>query len=184
MNTTIKTPVKLGLAMLAAGLLLAVPCAQAQSGLTKADVKFLGEAAQGGMTEVKLGELVAEKGTTDEVKEFGKLMVKDHGIMNENLKTLAAQKGVVLPAELDEKHQALVDKMKGLPGSELDDTYVIEMVKAHQADAKAFKDELATTQDADIQGFLTKSIPVVEAHLRHVGGMQKAAASPTTDIKN
>lgn len=183
MNTTIKFPVKLALALLAAGL-LAVPCARAQVGIAQHDLKFLQDAAQGGLTEVKLGEIAAKKGTTDAIKEFGQLMVKEHGVINENLKTLATKKGAVLPTELDEKHQALVDKLKDLPGSEFDDTYVIEMVKAHQADAKAFKEELATTQDTDIQGFLTKSIPVVETHLRHVGGMQKAPASPTTDIKN
>ena len=186
MNTTtsLKYSTKLGMALLAAGLLFAVPNAQAQANMTKLDVKFLHDAAQGGLTEVKLGEMASKKGTTDVVKEFGEQMVKDHGAMNDRLKALAASKGVALSADLDEKHQALVDKLSGLPGSEFDDTYVIDMVKAHESDLKAFQDELGQTQDVDIQNFVTKSIPVIEAHLKHVAGMQKAPASPNPDVKN
>lgn len=84
---------RLSLGLLAA-LLLAVPCARAQ--LTAADIKFLHAAAQGGMTEVKLGEVAIKKGTTDAVKDFGRKMVTDHGAMNEELKALAAQQSVTL----------------------------------------------------------------------------------------
>ncbi|MDR3460478.1 MAG: DUF4142 domain-containing protein [Verrucomicrobiae bacterium] len=163
----------LGLVLIAMGLLLTLPVARAQTPVSVADANFLLAAAQGGLTEVALGELAAKKGTSDAVKDFGKLMIKDHGVINADLKTLAAQKGVTLPTRLDEQHQAMVDKLAALPGSEFDDTYVLEMIKAHQGDAKAFKDESAATQDAAIKGFVDKSIPVVEAHLKHVAGMAK-----------
>ena len=183
MNNTTKSSVKVRLAMLAAGLLLAVPGARAQMASSMEDTNFMQVAAQGGMTEVKLGELAVKKGTTDAIKEFGRMMVKDHGAINGDLKALAAKKGVILYPSLDEKHQAMVDKMADLPGSEFDDTYIIESVKAHQLDAKAFKAELAATHDADIQGFLVKSIPVVEAHLEHVAGLQKASQTTMLDKK-
>jgi putative membrane protein len=181
MKPIIFTP---ALALLAAGLLLAVPGVRAQTTPFVEYTNFLQAAAQGGMTEVKLGEFAAKKGTTDEIKDFGREMVKDHGAMNAELKALADKKGVTLPTSLDAKHQELVDKMKNLPGSEFDDTYVLEMVKAHQKDLQGFKDELDGTHDPELQNFLAKSIPVVEMHLKHVAGMQKASASPATDIKN
>jgi len=154
-------------------LLLAVPCVRAQTPVTAADAKFLQAAAEGGMTEVKLGELAAKQGTTEALKEFGQLMVKDHGAINDNLKALAAAKGVALPTGLDEKHQALVDKTVALPGTEFDDTYLMDTVKMHEQDVLAFKAESAATQDAAIKGFVDKTIPVVEAHLRMAAGMSK-----------
>jgi putative membrane protein len=45
------------------------------------------------MTEVKLGELAAQNGKLDDVKAFGQMMVKDHTAINEDLITLASQKG-------------------------------------------------------------------------------------------
>jgi putative membrane protein len=86
---------------------------------------------------------------------------------------VAAQKGVILPDSLDAKHQGIVDKMTALTGSEFDNAYIADMIKDHKADAKAFKGESAATQDAEIKIFLEKSIPVVEAHLKHVMAMPK-----------
>jgi len=154
-------------------LLLAVPCARAQTAVTTADANFLQAAAEGGLTEVKLGELAAKQGTTEALREFGQQMIKDHGAINDNLKALATAKGVTLPTGLDEKHQAQVDKTAALPGSEFDDTYLIDTVKAHEKDDLAFKAESAATHDVDIKGFVDKTIPVVEAHLRMAAGMSK-----------
>jgi len=163
----------MSMALVAAGLLLSIPCARAQTPVAAADRDFILAAAQGGLTEVKLGELAAKKGTRDDVKAFGAMMVKDHSAINDDLKALAAKEGVTLPASLDAEHQGLVDKLAALTGSAFDDAYVATMIKGHKKDAKAFKAESTATQDADIKSFLDKSIPVVESHLQHVTAMKK-----------
>jgi putative membrane protein len=163
----------LGMTLLAAGLLIAIPRANAAITVSTADKDFILAAAQGGMTEVKLGELAAQNGKRDDVKAFGKMMVKDHTAINDDLKTLAAQKGVTLPDSLDAKHQAMVDKMAALTGSEFDDVYIADMIKDHKMDAKEFKAESAGTKDADIKSFVDKSIPVVDGHLQRITGMKK-----------
>jgi len=161
----------LGMALLTVGLL--VPRANAAMTISTADQGFILAAAQGGMTEVELGQLAATNGIRDDVKEFGQMMVKDHTAINDDLKALAAQKGVTLPDSLDAKHQAMVDKLTALTGSEFDNAYITAMIKGHKKDAKAFKAESAATQDADIKSFLDKSIPIVEAHLEHIKAMKK-----------
>ena len=72
----------LGMALVAAGLLIAVPRANAATTVSTADKDFILAAAQGGMTEVKLGELAAQKAMRDDVKAFGQMMVKDHTAIN------------------------------------------------------------------------------------------------------
>jgi putative membrane protein len=161
----------LGLALVSVGLL--VSPASAATPVSMADKDFILAAAQGGMTEVKLGELAAQNGTRADVKEFGQMMVKDHSAINDDLKALAAKEGVTLPDSLDAKHQGMVDKLAALTGSAFDDAYVAAMIKGHKKDAKAFKAESSATQDADIKSFLDKSIPVVESHLQHVTAMKK-----------
>ena len=161
----------LAMVLVAFGLLVAR--ANAATTLSAADQDFIQAAAQGGMAEVKLGELAAQKGQRDDVKQFGQMMVKDHTAINDDLKSLATQKGVTLPDSLDAKHQDMVDKMAGLTGSAFDDAYIAAMLKGHKKDAKAFKAESTATQDADIKSFLDKSIPVVEAHLQHITAMKK-----------
>jgi putative membrane protein len=163
----------LGMTLVAVGLLIAVPRANAATTVSTADKDFILAAAQGGMTEVKLGELAAQKGMRDDVKAFGQMMVKDHTAINSDLKALAAQKDVTLPDSLDAKHQRMVDKMAALTGSEFDDAYIGGMIKDHKMDAKEFKAESAETKDADIKSFVDKSIPVVDGHLKRITAMKK-----------
>jgi len=163
----------LDMALLAAGILIAAPFANAAATVCTSDKDFIQAAAQGGMTEVKLGELATQKGTRDDVKEFGQMMVKDHTAINDNLKALAAEKGVTLPDSLDTKHQEMVDKMEALTGSEFDDAYIADMKKCHKKDAKGFKAESAKTKDADIKSFVDKSIPVVEEHCKTIDAIKK-----------
>ena len=163
----------LGMTLVAVGLLIAVPRANAATTVSTADKDFILAAAQGGMTEVKLGELAAQNGKRDDVKAFGQRMVKDHTAINEDLKALAAQKGATLPKSLDAEHQGIVGKMAALKGSDFDDAYIAGMIQIHQKDAKAFKAESAATQDVDIKYFLDKSIPVVESHLQQATTLKK-----------
>ena len=60
-----------------------------KSSLSSGDEKFVKEAAQGGMMEVELGRLAADKAASDDVKQFGKRMVDDHSKANDELMTLA-----------------------------------------------------------------------------------------------
>jgi putative membrane protein len=164
---------RLGMALMAGGLLLAVPCAGAETKLSTADKDFIHAAALGGMTEVKLGQLAVQKGMRDDVKAFGQMMVKDHTAINADLKALAAQKGETLPDSLDTKHQGMVDEMSALTGSEFDGAYIAVMITDHKEDAQNFKAEAAETKDADIKSFLDKSIPVVDEHLKRITAIKK-----------
>ena len=164
---------RLGIALVAVGLLLAAPGVKAQTKLATADNDFILAAAQGGMTEVKLGELAAQKGVRDDVKAFGQLMVTDHSAINADLKALAAQKDVALPDNLDAKHQAMVDELADLTGAKFDDAYIAAMVKDHQMDVRDFTAESAATKDAEIKSFVDKAIPVVNGHLQRITAMKK-----------
>src|SRR5687768_18312704 len=88
----------------AAALVTSVPSVAAP---TASDRKFMTDAAADGMAEVALGKLAAEKGSTQAVKEFGKMMVDDHTKANAELKSLAEKKDVTLPAGPRPPHKAL-----------------------------------------------------------------------------
>ncbi len=135
--------------------------------LTKADQKFFPNAAQDGMLEVKLGDLAAQKATRDDVKSFAQKMVTDHTQINNQLKALAALKGVEVPDALDTKHQMIYDKLAALQGADFDREYVSTMVKGHQGAVRLFKKE-SSTQDTDIKSFVDKSLPVIQDHLNMV----------------
>ncbi len=69
-----------------------------QADLSSSDVKFLQKAARGGALEVALGHLAAQRATSPQVKQFGQRMIDDHSQANQELRQLAARKGVSLDA--------------------------------------------------------------------------------------
>jgi putative membrane protein len=73
----------------------------ASGALGSDDRKFVMEAAHGGMMEVHLGRMAADKATNPDVKAFGQRMVDDHSKANSELMALASQKGITLPGASD-----------------------------------------------------------------------------------
>jgi putative membrane protein len=164
----------LGMLLLAVTFLMAVPRAYAATTVSTADQDFMLAAGQVNLTEIKLGEYAAQNGKRDDVKEFGQRMVKDHTAINDDLKALAAQKEVTLPDSLDATHQQMVDKLMALTGSEFDKAYIDGMFNGHKKAIKAFKAESAETKDADVKGFVDKSIPVLEEHLKLITAIKRS----------
>lgn len=134
------------------------------SGLAKEDVDFMQNAALDGMLEVELGKLAQQKATQDPVKKFGARMAQDHAKSGEDLKKLAAAKGVALPTALDRKHLKVVDDLTKT--SRFDHEYMEYMVKDHKADIRAFEKEANSGKDADVKGFASKTLPTLQEHLK------------------
>ena len=87
------------------------------------DAHFAKEEAQGGMAEVKLGQLAEEKGSNDTVKSFGKRMVEDHSKAGDKLKEVASRESITLPTDISAKDQATYDRLAKLNGAAFDRAY-------------------------------------------------------------
>lgn len=138
------------------------------SGRMMADHKFALEAAMGGMMEVELGKLAAEKGASDEVRQFGQRMVDDHSKANSELMQLASGKGMTLPAAPDAKHQAEMGKLSALSGEKFDKEYVKMMLKDHKKDVAAFEKEANGGMDAELKSFAASTLPTLREHLQMI----------------
>jgi len=132
--------------------------------LSAADSKFVHEAAAGGMAEVALGKLAADKATSPDVKQFGQRMADDHGKANDELKALAAQKGITLPADVDPAAKATEARLSKLSGAAFDKAYMQDMVKDHDKDVAAFKHASTAAADADLKSWAAKTLPTLQDH--------------------
>ena len=164
----------------------AVPAfAQAQktsktSGKQTADHTFVTKAAEGGMAEVELGKLAQEKGSSEQVKNFGQRMVTDHSKANDELKTLAQNKNITLPTNLDAKDKALHDRLSKLSGAAFDRAYMRAMLTDHKKDVNEFRHESTSGQDADIKSFAAKTLPTLEDHLKLAQDANQAVGTSGT----
>jgi putative membrane protein len=153
--------------------LLLIPISAAHAAdLSMMDKSFFKKASQGGMTEVAAGKMAQEKGSTQDVKDFGAMMVKDHTQNDQDLMALAQTKGVTVKDSLDSKHQAMIDKMDKLSGPAFDKAYIDSQVSGHQKMLTLMKSE-ENSSDADMKDFATKTSSTVEMHLSKAEDIQK-----------
>jgi len=140
--------------------------AGATASIPAADKAFVEKAAVGGLAEVNMGKMALEKGSSDQVKQFGARMVEDHSKANDELKQIASSKGITLPTDLDAKHKAKMDKMQKLSGAQFDRAYMDDMVADHKQDVAEFKKEASSGKDSDVKAFAAKTLPTLEDHLK------------------
>ena len=134
--------------------------------LSDADKTFMTKAAEGGMMEVNLGTLAAAKATTNQVKDFGNRMVTDHGKAGDELKTLAANKGVTLPTQPGDEEKKASNDLSMKKGKDFDKAYMSLMVKDHEKDIAEFEKESKEAQDPDLKNWVTRTLPIIQDHLK------------------
>ena len=139
----------------------------------KPDADFAVAAADGGMLEVALGKLAMKKGTSSAVRKLGSQMVTDHSKANMELKALAAEKHLAIPAAMSEKCQKTESDLKEKKGNEFDKAYADLMVKDHKDDIDDFKKQAEKGNDAQVSAWAKNTLPVLEHHLMMAEDVQK-----------
>lgn len=129
------------------------------------DKMFVHEAIEGGLAEVALGNLAAQKSSNEDVQAFGKRMVEDHTKLNQQLSQVADTIGARAPKKMAKDDQAQYDRLAALSGDDFDKEYITLMLKDHHKDLREMRMEAKTTQDSDLKAVLGEGAPVVRDHL-------------------
>lgn len=143
------------------------------SGLQEDDSEFAVKAASGGLVEVELAHMVAQKAQNPAVKAFGAQMLKDHTKDNAELKALAERKHITLPTTPGKEQQEDIDRLNKLTGAEFDKQYISYMKDDHQEDVKDFKKGADEVKDADLKAYAVKTLPILQMHLNMVTALDK-----------
>jgi putative membrane protein len=134
---------------------------------------FAKKAATGGMMEVELGNIAQKNSSTQQIKDFGKMMVDDHSKANSQLKDLASVKNISLPTLVTSDQQKDIDKLSKKTGADFDKAYVSMMIDDHKKDIKEFKDAQDKAKDADVKNFISNTLPVLQKHLDAIQAIDK-----------
>ena len=130
------------------------------------DEEFLRKATEADLAEVSLGRLAAQRAHRNEVKEFSQALVADHSkSLNEYL-ALAGKKRWEPARQMDEKHQALSQKLAGLKGEDFDREYLKAMVHGHKEAVAMYEAQAQGAKDEDLKAHVTKGLPTIKKHLQ------------------
>jgi putative membrane protein len=140
--------------------------------LDEPSAEFLVKIADGSLMGVKEGEAAQSKGTTGEIRAYGKLIVKDQHRLYAIMKTLAVHKKIQLPIAISAEKQDGLKELLAKKGSDFDNKFINMMRIDHERDIRLFTDALHVKDD-EIRAFAVKYLPLIQAHLDKLNALKK-----------
>jgi putative membrane protein len=130
--------------------------------------------------DIDAGKLAESKGSTKDIKAFGKQMVTDHAGVNKQASALAAKLKVT--PEDNPTSQSLksggaenVKKLQGLSGAAFDKAYVDHEVAYHEQVLGAIDKTLVpNAKNDELKALIVKVRPAFVAHLEHAKHIQSS----------
>ena len=95
----------------------------------KSDGGFVHDVAMMNMAEIELSRLALQKSINADIKSFAQRLIDDHDAAGKKLQSVLADSW---PAQLDNKHRELADKLGTKQGDEFDREYTEAMIEGHQ----------------------------------------------------
>jgi putative membrane protein len=140
----------------------AAPAAAQQS--VASDSIFIQRASSIGLLQVKLGKLAEKKGSSTAVVNFGKRMVTDYSMANEELAAAAEQAAFPAPVVMRE-HQQIFNRFSGMGRSSFDKAYMAEMVKQHSEVVRLFQRESERGRVQSLKQLASRMLPDLQQRL-------------------
>lgn len=132
--------------------------------------------------DIETGELAAKKGSTKEIRDFGAMLARDHKVVRQQGRDLAAKLKVTPTPPADQSsavaHKKAMAELSVKSGKAFDKAFLEHEVAFH----KAVIDAVTTTllpaiQNAELKDLVVKVAPAFQAHMLAAENMEKKLAS-------
>lgn len=134
--------------------------------------EFIDKAARGSVAEVELAKIAQSRATRPEIKQLAQHIQEDHQKAHEELRVLAAKKGVTLPDQPSAKHRRESERLAKLEGPKFDQAYLNAMVKDHRKDIREFENQAKDGKDEELKAWAAKTLPTLRDHLKMTQDLQ------------
>ena len=119
--------------------------------------------------DIETGSLAAERGASQEVRQFGAMLARDHKQVRQQGRDLAKKLGVVpTPPKDDESakaHAAVMKKLMSVKGAEFDRAFLQNEVGYHEAVIGAVTNTLLPAiKNAELKNLVVTVAPAFGAH--------------------
>lgn len=135
--------------------------------------EFMTEAADARLMDIEQGKLALEKGTNDLVKNYAQKLLDDNTKLLKELRTLAAQKNIVLPTTLSNEKADGLNDLREEEGEAFDKEFIKMIQRDHKRDLDKFE-EAADFNDRDVQQFAQRNVGLFEKHLAQIDQVEES----------
>lgn len=152
--------------------------------LGPADRDLLVKVRQAGLWEIPTSQQAQQQGASARVREVGGLVAAEHIDLDQRVRGVAAQLGVLLPNEPSNKQQIWIAEIAGKSGPDYDRTYVQRLRAAHGNVLPVIAEVRGSTQNELIRSFADDAAAFVTRHCEYLEstGLVDSAALPAPPV--
>ena len=133
---------------------------------------FLIEMTDARLMDREEGRQALVKGTTQEIKNYGQLMIEDQTFLLKELQKFAAAKKIALPTVISDKKQKGLEKLKEKSGADFDKKFIKMICIDHKRDVRKFE-KAAKCDDSEVSAFASEHLPMIKSHLQKIKQIDK-----------
>jgi putative membrane protein len=139
----------------------------AQTGAALPTTDFIKAVATTDEFERVEGRMAERDGASDRVRDFGKMMVRDHTNTTMALKQAIHSAGLPIPGtpHLTPEQAANVAALKALHGAAFDHAYMEQQIQAHQTALGVMQAYAAGGENPTLRNAAASTVPIVQHHL-------------------
>jgi predicted outer membrane protein len=137
--------------------------------LGPADRDLLEKVRLAGLWEGPTSQQAQQQASSPEVKEVGRRLAEEHAQLDEEVRSVANQLGVVLPSAPDAQQNAWMDEITSQTGSDYDRVFVQRVREAHGQVLPVIAEVRASTRNDLVRGF---AVTAHEFVIRHHGYLE------------
>jgi putative membrane protein len=137
------------------------------------DRNWMTENAQTDLAEITVGQLAAQKGGSQAIKQAGQTLANDHRQALTQLQQLAKSMNVPLPSSPNQMQQQQAQQLKGASGANFDQTFLRTQIQDHQTSINNTQQELKSGSNPQVKQRAQQYLPVAQKHLQMLQADQK-----------
>ena len=157
-------------------ILAPAPAASQEKALDDPTIVAIFDAAN--TADIETGALAEARGSTKEVRDFGAMLARDHKMVRQQGRDLAAKLGVTpTPPKPDQgakDHAAAMARLRALKGAEFDRAFLQHEAAFHKAVIDAINSTLLPAiQNDEVAALVKKVAPAFQAHMQMAQDIEK-----------
>jgi putative membrane protein len=131
---------------------------------TNADQRFVAAALASGDHEVEMGRVASTRAQSENVRDYGRMMMLDHQRAGDELRRLAERVDYT-PEPQGTKNRYPDDSSIYQRGADYDREYIQWMVQDHRKTISLFEAQARNGSDPELVAYANRTLPTLRAHL-------------------
>jgi putative membrane protein len=149
--------------------------ASPEASTKSSNAPILAQIHRANLKEIALGNLAAEKASSEEVRNYAKQLVEDHTGADKQVVEMAQKMNIQLrnTRSKERQHESDQARLNKAAGPAFDREFLQETSADHEKLIKELKQEREDASDDDIEALIDKILPILEQHQQLVQILMK-----------